>query len=55
MMKSLLLLFAIIVYPIQAHNAGNITGTVSDSKNGIPLIGVNVQIRNSLIGTTTDI
>jgi outer membrane receptor protein involved in Fe transport len=48
-------LFALIVYPVLAHNAGNIVGTVSDSKNGLPLIGVNVQLRNSLIGTTTDI
>jgi outer membrane receptor protein involved in Fe transport len=50
-----ILLFVIITLPAQAHNAGNIVGKVTDSKNGYPLIGVNVQIKSSLIGTTTDI
>lgn len=49
------LLFLIFTLTIEAHNAGNIYGTVSDAKNGFPLIGVNVQIRNSLLGTTTDL
>lgn len=41
--------------PTHAHNAGNICGIVSDSKNGSPLIGINIQIKNSFIGTTTDL
>jgi hypothetical protein len=55
MKNYLIILFLIISFPILAHNAGNITGTVTDSQKGYPLIGVNVQIKNSLIGTTTDI
>ncbi len=48
-------LFTFLSFQIQAHNAGNIFGTISDSKNGEPLIGVNIQIKNSLIGTISDI
>lgn len=50
-----LLLFSVFTLSIQAHNAGNIFGTVSDAKNGVPLIGVNVQVKNTLLGTTTDL
>jgi hypothetical protein len=45
----------IVVVPTYAHNSGNVSGNVSDSKNGIPLVGVYVQIKNSLIATTTDL
>jgi outer membrane receptor protein involved in Fe transport len=55
MKNYLAILFLIISFPVLAHNAGNITGTVTDSQSGYPLIGVNVQLKNSLIGTTTDI
>jgi outer membrane receptor protein involved in Fe transport len=55
MRACLLFLFIIVVIPSHAHNAGNISGTVSDIKNGTPLIGVYVRINNSLITTTTDL
>ena len=55
MRACLLFLFIIVVIPSYAHNAGNISGTVSDIKNGSPLIGVYVWINNSLITTTTDL
>lgn len=48
----LLLLFGLLA---GAHNAGNIYGTVYDSKSEKPIIGANVQIKNSLIGTITDL
>lgn len=51
---AVLALFFISV-SLQAHNAGNISGTVSDAKNGAPLIGINVQIKNTLLGTITDL
>jgi outer membrane receptor protein involved in Fe transport len=55
-MRSLFLLLSITVaIPIYAHNAGNISGKVSDARNGIPLVGVYVRIKNSLIATTTDL
>jgi outer membrane receptor protein involved in Fe transport len=37
------------------QNTGNITGNVIDSKSDAPLIGVTVQIKNSLEGTSTDL
>jgi outer membrane receptor protein involved in Fe transport len=51
----LFLLFSVFKYSLQAHNAGNICGTVSDAKNGTPLIGAVVQVKSSLIATTTDL
>lgn len=55
MRNLLLLLFLFFTLSLQAHNAGSISGTVFDTKSGIPLIGVNIQIKNSLIGTSTDL
>ena len=55
MKACLLVLFMIVVIPTYAHTAGNISGKVIDAKNGIPLVGVYVQIKNSLIATTTDL
>jgi outer membrane receptor protein involved in Fe transport len=55
MRNFLTILFVIIALPIHAHNSGNICGTVSDARSGVPLIGINIQIKNSLIGTITDI
>src|SRR3989339_1326074 len=55
MKNVLLLLFSFFTLALQAHNAGTICGTVFDTKSGIPLIGVNVQIKSSLIGTSTDL
>jgi hypothetical protein len=55
MRNVLLLLFSFFILSLQAHNAGSIFGTVFDTKSGTPLIGVNIQIKNSLIGTGTDL
>ena len=56
MMKNLLcIIFLFFGFSLQAHNSGNIYGTVTDAKTGIPLIGVNVQVKNTLLGTTTDL
>jgi outer membrane receptor protein involved in Fe transport len=38
-----------------SQNTGNITGIVIDEKTGTPLIGVTIQIKNSLNGTTSDL
>lgn len=55
-MKNILFfLLLFITLPIIAHNAGNICGTVTDARNGLPIIGVNIQIEKSLIGTITDL
>ncbi|MCF6332111.1 MAG: TonB-dependent receptor [Draconibacterium sp.] len=48
-------LLSFLIFSAQAHNAGSICGTVLDAKSGISLIGVNIQIRGSLIGTNTDL
>ena len=52
---SITFLLIIFALPIHAHNAGNIYGKVSDAKSGVPLVGVNVQIKSSLIATSTDL
>jgi len=51
----LLFLLSFLALSVQAHNAGNICGTVSDAKTGMPIIGANIQIKGSLIGTSTDL
>jgi outer membrane receptor protein involved in Fe transport len=55
MKHCLIFLLSFLTLSVQAHNAGNICGTVSEAKNGMPIIGVNIQIKNSLIGTNTDL
>ncbi|MCL4482007.1 MAG: TonB-dependent receptor [Bacteroidetes bacterium] len=55
MKHCLLFLLSFLALSVKAHNAGNICGTVSDAKNEIPLIGVNIQVKNTLLGTTTDL
>lgn len=37
-----------------AQNRGQLSGTVTDGKTGEPLMGVNVLIQNTFIGTATD-
>lgn len=37
-----------------AQNVGHLSGTVIDEKTGEPLVGVNVLIQNTFIGTATD-
>ena len=55
-MRNLLsILFLFLSISLLAHNADSIYGTVFDAKSGIPLIGVNVQVKSSLIGTSTDL
>jgi outer membrane receptor protein involved in Fe transport len=55
-MKKIAFYFALTCHSllVLAHNAGNICGSVIDAKN-MSLIGVNIRIKNSLIGTTTDL
>ena len=55
MKHCLLFLLSFLALSVQAHNAGNICGTVTDAKTGIPIIGANIQIKSSLIGTNTDL
>lgn len=54
--------FLIVVFLIltlftyaKAQGKGNIQGKVYDAETGEPLIGVNILIQNTTIGTTTDI
>lgn len=52
------LLFCFLIFSelsTYAHSTGSLSGTVKDAQNGDPLIGVNVKIENTLLGTTTDI
>lgn len=49
------LVFLLVSVSLQAHNSGSIYGTVTDAKTGIPLVGVNVQVKNTLLGTTTNL
>ncbi|MCU0443846.1 MAG: TonB-dependent receptor [Microscillaceae bacterium] len=53
MKKKLLLIFSIILLGMQA-NAQNIRGRVSDAETKRPLVGANVRIQNTNIGTATD-
>lgn len=55
MKYSLFFLFLFFGFLAKAHNAGNILGNVYDSKSGKPIVGINVQVKNTLIGTTTDL
>ena len=41
MKHCLLFLLSFLALSVQAHNAGNICGTVTDAKTGIPIIGAN--------------
>ena len=55
MKKFLSLILLVISLSVYAHNTGNISGKVTDAKNGEPLIGVTVQVKSSLIATSTDL
>ncbi len=39
---------------LQASNTGSISGLVMDSESNSPLFGVNVMIKNTLLGSSTD-
>ncbi len=49
------MLFCIYPGVISAHNVGSIKGVVNDSISGEKLIGVNVVIKNTMMGTSTGI
>lgn len=55
MKSNFFFLLAFLTIPMHAHETGNIFGEVHESKTGTPLVGVHVQIKNSLIATTTDL
>ena len=38
-----------------ANNSGNLTGTVTDTKTGDPVIGANIYFKGTIIGTISDI
>lgn len=55
MKKALLLLLVAAISVIQAHaQTRPITGKVTDAKDGAPLFGVTVKIKNTNTGTTTN-
>lgn len=56
MKKALLLLLIAAISVIQAHaQTRPITGKVTDAKDGAPLTGVTVKIKNTNTGTTTNL
>ena len=55
MKHCLLFLISFLTISTFAHNAGSICGTVFDSQTGLPIIGANIQIKSSLIGTNSDL
>ena len=50
-----LLLHLFITCPIYAGNTGKIVGTVTDNTTGNPLIGANILIENTSMGSSTNI
>ncbi|MGB0929784.1 MAG: TonB-dependent receptor domain-containing protein [Chitinophagales bacterium] len=54
-MMRILLLFAALFVSAQAFSQTTISGTVTDSGSNDPLIGVNIVIKGTTIGTVTDI
>ena len=50
----LLLVFVGMVFAQSGRVTGKIEGVVTDEETGDPLIGVNVVLVNTLLGTTTD-
>lgn len=55
---SLLITFALFLMGMQngwAASTGKIAGTVFDAETGEPLAGVNVSVRNQLLGAATDV
>ncbi len=53
-MKRLLLLMLVAVAPFLAWAQREVTGRVTDSKNGTPLSGVSVTVKGTRTGTTTN-
>ena len=54
-MKRLLLLVMILSLTISLFAQHTVEGTVTDTKTGETLIGVTVQIKGTMVGTTTDV
>lgn len=56
-MKNLLLLWALLFLssPMFAQTSNNITGTITDSKEGSSIIGASIQVKGTTIGTLTDL
>ena len=50
---SLLLILQFIVHIVVAQTT--VSGTITDASNKEPLIGVNILVRGTVLGTTTDI
>lgn len=50
----ILLLILLIPIILLGQNYGTISGKVTDSKSGKPLYGVNIIVKNTIIGTSTD-
>jgi len=49
------LLFLVLIYTISfADTSGKLTGRITDKKSGEPLIGVNIVVQGTTIGTATD-
>ena len=53
-MKNVILLFLLLSYHIFAQSKGTIQGKVFDAETGEELIGVNILVLNTDLGTTTD-
>ncbi len=51
----LTLILTLLSFALYGHNSGNIIGTVKDSTTTAPLIGVTVQVKNTLLATVTDL
>ena len=51
--KSLLVLFSMILFSTAAFSQNNITGKVTDSKDGLPVSGVTVTIKGTKTATQT--
>ena len=51
------IIFVILIFPLllTGQNFGTITGNIIDSNTGNPLYGVNILIKNTFAGTSTDI
>ena len=54
-MKKILVIFLITFTTLSFAQMATVKGLVKQDKNNEPLIGVNVSVQNSSVGTTTDL
>ena len=54
-MKNLILIFVLLVVSLASFSQATISGTVIDSETGETLIGANIIIKETTIGTVSDI